>query len=133
MAKKKATATAVATASRKPKAKRPAASRQATAETAVKTSTPKVGVKAKNPVGRPKGSGKKVPTVRLTEKQQATLKAVADAGDAGYSVYSKTEARSLDALKTKKLLKTGAKDKATGIVPYQITKAGTKALEGADL
>ena len=142
MAKKKATTSAAKPKAAKRKATKRPAVKSATAETAVKTRTPKAGARAatrgtqaaaaSKPKAAAKAKAKKAPAVKLTTKQQQLMSSIASSGDGGFTDYSKTEARSLEALKTKKLLKTGAKDKATGKAPYHVTKTGQKALEAAE-
>ena len=63
--------------------------------------------------------------MKLSAKQVDALKKVSEKGLDGYHP-AKGEARSLDSLVVKKLLKKGAKNKATGAVPYHLTKLGQK-------
>lgn len=130
MAKKKSAASGAA-----PKKK--AATRKATpkarasAETATKARTPKAArstTTTSSSSAPKKATAKKAPAVKLTDKQRELLGKVHGAGASGYTPSQKAEVRSLDALKGKKLLKTGKKDKATGMSPYMPTKAGEKAL-----
>jgi hypothetical protein len=72
-----------------------------------------------------KSTVKKATSVKLSAKQIDALKKVHGGGEMGY-VPVKAEARSLDSLVEKKLLKRGAKNKATGVTPYHLTKLGQK-------
>ena len=74
-----------------------------------------------------KAGAKKV-TVRLNDRHREILRKVKDSGMTGYVAVIKTEVRSLEGLRDKKLLKRGAKDKATGHHPYSFTKSGEKHL-----
>ena len=56
------------------------------------------------------------------------LKKIGEAAEPGYSVGKKIEQRSIDSLIEKKLVKKGAKDKASGTVRYLISSAGKKHL-----
>lgn len=121
MAKKK-----VGTAA--PKATKKAAPKKA----APKKAAPKKAAPKKAAVKKaaPKKAVKKATAIKITEKQRDLLQKVAGAGATGYTA-EKAEGRALDGLKVKKLLKSGAKDKATGKAPYLVTKAGEKALAAA--
>ena len=74
----------------------------------------------------PKGSApkKKPAPVKLNERQAELLKKVQEARE-GYTA-GKGEAKSLESLQTKKLIKRGAKDKASGNFRYLVSKAGEK-------
>jgi hypothetical protein len=87
---------------------------------AKKAGTKKAGAKAAAPK-------RKAAPVKLNEKQSSLLSKVRGAGASGYHA-DRGEAASLTSLQTKKLLKKGKKDKATGKTPYHITKAGEKHL-----
>jgi hypothetical protein len=54
------------------------------------------------------------------------LKTVHGTKDMGYPADKKAETKTLDALAGKKLIKRGAKDKASGLVRYHVSKAGEK-------
>lgn len=130
MAKKKSPASSAAP-KKKAATRKAAPKKKASAETATKSLTPKAA-KAKTTTTKSaapkKATAKKAPAVKITDKQRELLTKVHGAGETGYTPTQKAEVRSLDALKDKKLLKTGKKDKATGISPYMSTKAGEKAL-----
>ncbi len=119
MAKTKSSTTKKTAA--KPAAKKTTAK---SAPAAAKTTTAKAATKA----APKKAAAKKAPAVKITDKQRELLQKIASAGQGGYSSDSKPELRSIEALQTKKLVKKGAKDKASGKVPYSVTKAGEKAL-----
>ena len=55
---------------------------------------------------------------KLTDKQTEFLKTIHGAGDTGYQGDKTAEAKSLEALLGKKLIKRGAKDKSTGHYSY---------------
>ena len=103
------------------------------AKDSAKTSTkkksaakPKAKAEAKAPK---KGAKPKAAPVKLSSSQHELLKKVHGAGETGYSADKKVEERSLTALQEKKLVKKGAKDKATGKVPYSVSSAGKKHVE----
>ena len=66
------------------------------------------------------------PAIKLTASQGELLKKVGGTAETGYAVEKKIEQRSLDSLLEKKLIKKGAKDKATGSIRYHISSAGKK-------
>ncbi len=138
MAKKKSPTLSAApkkkAATKKAAPKKAAPKKKASAETATKSLTPKATkAKAAAPkAAAPKKTAvKKAAAVKITDKQRELLTKVHGAGETGYTPSQKAEVRSLDALKDKKLLKTGKKDKATGMSPYMSTKAGAKVLTTA--
>src|SRR4051812_36321443 len=65
---------------------------------------------------------------KLSSSQSDLLTRIGTAGDAGYRSEKKAEQRSIDSLQDKKLIKRGAKDKATGSYPYTLSNAGKKHL-----
>lgn len=95
---------------------------KAAANTAVKAGTPKAPVKKI----MPKVAAKLPAPVKITDKQLEFLKAIHSAGENGYSGSKKAEAKSIDSLLAKKLIKKGAKNKATGVYSYTVSKAGQK-------
>jgi len=97
---------------------------KAAADTAAKADTPKPDVK--RPV--PKAAPKKPAPVKLTDNQTNFLKQVHAAGDDGYKGDKKGDAKTLEALLGKKLIKKGAKDKASGAYKFMVSKAGEKHL-----
>lgn len=127
MAKKKSTTSAVSTS--KAAAKKSAAPKATTARAAKpKAADTATNAKAAAPK---KAAAKKAPAVKLTDKQREVLAKIASAGEGGYNIEQKIEQRTVDALKEKKLVKKGAKNKETGNIPYHTTKAGEKALAAA--
>jgi hypothetical protein len=98
-----------------------AAPKKATTKATTKAAPKKATTKATK-----KAAPKKKAPVKLTEKQTALLAKVKDAKE-GY-VGAKGEARILESLQTKKLIKKGAKDKVTKALKYAITKVGEKHL-----
>jgi hypothetical protein len=112
---KKASAKKAATKKAAPKKATKAAPARAS-----KTVKAKAGTTAKNAKAKKTTST----AVKLTDRQLDMLKAV-HGSKAGY-LANKAEAKTLDALASKKLIKKGAKDKASGAVRYQMSKAGVK-------
>jgi hypothetical protein len=75
-----------------------------------------------------KGAAKKAAApLKLSASQDELLKKIGAAGEGGYSVEKK-EQRSIESLLDKKLIKKGAKNKATGAIPYHITSGGKKQI-----
>ena len=56
------------------------------------------------------------------------LSRIGGTGEPGYLSTKKVEARTIDALRERKLIKRGAKDKASGNFHYAISNAGKKHL-----
>ena len=102
------------------------APKKASAGTGTKTGTPKKKAAAKG--GAAKVKAKKPAPVKLTDKQAEFLKTIHGAGEAGYKGDKKAEAKSLESLLGKKLIKRGAKDKSSGSYSYSVSKAGQKHL-----
>ncbi len=77
--------------------------------------------------GAPKAAAKKgaAAPVKLTTTQGELLKKIGGS-EAGYLAEKKAEQRTIDALLERKLIKKGAKDKASGNVNYMISNAGKK-------
>jgi len=98
-----------------------AAAKVAVKKAAAKKAAPKAAAKATVK----KATVKKVAAVKLTPNQLKVLQAVHGKGDTGHTA-EKAEVRTLDSLVEKKLVKKGAKDKATGHAPYKLTKLGQK-------
>ncbi len=133
MAKKKSTtkqgaASATKATVKKAAVKKAPARKSVSAETAVKAGTPKAAVK--KAAAPKKAAPKKAPAIKVTDKQRELLQKVLAAGESGFTTDQKAEERSLEALKEKKLLKKGAKDKATGKAAYMVTNLGKKTLGG---
>jgi hypothetical protein len=89
----------------------PAAKKAAPKKAAAKSAAPKKAAPA---------------PIKLSASQGELLKKVGGAAEAGYTVEKKAEQRSIDVLLEKKLIKKGAKDKATGAIKYHISSAGKK-------
>ena len=77
--------------------------------------------------GAPKAAAKKgaEAPVKLTATQGELLKKIGGS-ETGYLAEKKGEQRTIDALLERKLIKKGAKDKASGNVNYMISSAGKK-------
>ena len=91
-----------------------------------KTAAPKKASAVKHAAAPKKAGGvKKASAPKLNDKQLEILKKVHGAGEGGYEV-DKTELRTIEALKTRKCVKAGAKEKGTGRVRYTVTKDGLK-------
>jgi DNA-directed RNA polymerase alpha subunit len=119
----KAPATKIAT---KPKAAKAKAEKPAVASvTASKAETPKAAVAPKKAAAAPK---KAAAPVKLTERQLEFLKQIHGASAEGFITAKKAEQKTLDTLLDKKLIKKGAKDKASGNFRYTVSKAGEKHL-----
>ncbi|HEY2159067.1 MAG TPA: hypothetical protein VGH33_25790, partial [Isosphaeraceae bacterium] len=97
---------------------------KASAGTGTKTGTPKKSAKG----ATKKVKAKKAASVKLTDKQAEFLKTINSAGGTGYMGGKKAEAKALESLLGKKLIKKGAKDKASGAYSYSVSKAGQKHL-----
>ena len=88
--------------------------------------------KAETPKAAPKKAAKAAPKkaaapVKLTENQLKFLKQIQETKE-GFLTAKKAEQKTLDALLDKKLIKKGAKDKASGNFRYTVSKAGEKHL-----
>ena len=95
-----------------------------------KGGSPKKSAGSATKKSAPKAAVKKAgaATTRLSPSQSELLRRIGDSGEGGYRSEKKAEQRSLDSLQEKKLIKRGAKDKASGIYPYSISNAGKKHL-----
>jgi hypothetical protein len=92
-------------------------------DTASKAQTPKAA-----PPSTKKAAVKKAaPPVKLTERQLEFLKMIHGVTE-GYLTAKKAEQKTLETLLDKKLIKKGAKDKASGHFRYTVSKAGEKHL-----
>jgi hypothetical protein len=107
--------------------KKKAATKKASAGTGTKTGTPKAK-KTSAKGATKKVKAKKAASVKLTDKQAEFLKTINSAGGTGYMGGKKAEAKALESLLGKKLIKKGAKDKASGAYSYSVSKAGQKHL-----
>lgn len=108
----------------KPKAPKAKAEKPAAASvTASKAQTPKAPVAPKKAAAAPK---KAAAPVKLTERQLEFLKQIHGASAEGYMTAKKAEQKTLETLLDKKLIKKGAKDKASGNFRYTVSKAGEK-------
>jgi hypothetical protein len=95
-------------------------------ETAPKKSTPSAAKSAAPKKAAPK---KAAPApIKLTTTQTDMLKKIGESGEPGYKTGKKAEQRTIDALQERKLIKRGAKDKATGSYHYLVSNAGKKHL-----
>ncbi|WP_435009600.1 hypothetical protein P12x_000858 [Tundrisphaera lichenicola] len=100
-----------------------------------KETAPKKAPKAKAPVEAvPEPAKKAAPKkaaaapIKLSASQDELLKKIGETADTGYMVAKKVEERSIESLLTKKLIKKGAKDKASGALRYHISSSGKKHL-----
>ena len=114
MAAKK-TATKKAAGGVATKAKAPKASKSPSAELSAKTKPTASKAPAKTPL-------------KLSEAQAKALRQIDSSGESGYVPTQKLELRSIEKLRELKLVKRGAKDKASGAYPYMPTAAGKKHL-----
>ncbi len=69
------------------------------------------------------------PAVKLTSTQTDLLGRVHGSGEPGFRSAKKGEQRTLDALRERKLIKRGSKDKESGDFHYQVSNAGKKHIE----
>jgi hypothetical protein len=67
--------------------------------------------------------------IKLTATQTDLLKRIGETGEPGYRSEKKAEQRTIEALQERKLIKRGAKDKASGTYHYLLSSAGKKHLE----
>ena len=124
-AEEKATAPKVAAKAKKASAPKKAKTESpaVATDTAAKAETPKAA-----PAAPKKAAAKKAAApVKLTERQLEFLKMIHGATE-GYLTAKKAEQKTLDTLLDKKLIKKGAKDKASGNFRYTVSKAGEKHL-----
>ena len=94
---------------------------------APKKAAPKKSTKSA-PKAPKKGAVKKAMGVKLSDAQSRLLSTVHQAQDGGY-LGNKAQAKTLDALAHRKLIKRGKKE--GGFFRYQLTKAGAKHLAAA--
>jgi hypothetical protein len=96
---------------------------------AKKETAPKKSPKAS---GSKKGAAKKAAPkkaaapAKLTSAQADLLTRIGGAGETGYRSEKKAEQRTIDALQERKLIKRGAKDKASGSYSYSLSNTGKK-------
>jgi hypothetical protein len=85
-------------------------------------------VKAKATAPKAKKAAKKAPAApaKLSSSQSELLKKISGTGEGGYLSDKKNEERTLEALRERKLIKRGAKDKEKGKYRYTISNAGKK-------
>jgi hypothetical protein len=96
-------------------------------DTATKAETPKAPAAA--PKKAAAAAPKKAPApVKLTERQLEFLKQIQSTKEEGYLTAKKAEEKTIETLLTKKLIKKGAKDKASGKYRFTVSKAGEKHL-----
>jgi hypothetical protein len=106
--------------------KKGSTSKPATKKAAPKKSAPKKSPKSAGGKPKPatkKTAAKKAPALKLTDAQGRLLAAVSDTKEAGY-LGNKAQAKSLDALLKRKMIKRGKKE--GGFYRYMVTKAGAK-------
>jgi hypothetical protein len=123
MAVKKKSSPSKPATSPKAAPKKSAPKKSAPKKSGTKKSTKPADSKSK-PAGAPKGAAKKSPAIKLTDAQARVLGAVSQTNEAGY-VGTKAEARILDALLKRKMVKKGKKE-ASGSSRYLVTKLGAK-------
>jgi hypothetical protein len=104
---------------------------KASAGTASKTGTPKATKKsaAKKSTAK-KSAPKKASAPKLNDRQVEFLKKIHGTGEAGYAA-GKGEDKTIAALSTRKLVKRGKKNPATGKHHYMLTKVGQKQIPSA--
>jgi RNA polymerase primary sigma factor len=123
---KKASATKTTPKPKKAASKTKAAAPVVATDTASKAETPKASAAPKKAASAaPK---KTAAPLKLTEKQLEFLKQIKGAAESGYMTAKKAEQKTIESLLDKKLIKKGAKDKASGSFRYTVSKAGEKHL-----
>ena len=111
-----------------PKAKAKAAPKKA-APKAVEAKAPEAKT-APAPKAKAKAAAKpKAAAVKLSPTQATFLKTISDSGETGYPTDKKVEIKTIESLLKHKLVKKGAKDKASGKTHYHVSSAGKKHLE----
>jgi hypothetical protein len=110
-------------APKKAAAKKKASAGSAVAETTAKVGTPKATATKKS--AKKAAPKKAAAPVKLSDSQKKLLDAIHATKDEGY-IAKKGEAKTLDSLSNKKLIKRGAKDKTSGSYRYTVSKAGEK-------
>lgn len=120
-----------------PKAKDAPAAKNAGGKASAAKDTPKATKAAKAGPAKAKAAPpapakpvakKAAAPVKLSSAQSELLQRIGAADPAGYLSAKKAEQRSLEALAERKLVKKGAKDKASGSYRYLISSAGKKHL-----
>lgn len=125
MATKKTTGKPKAKAVKKADAKATAKAKEAPKTTKASKASP---AKTKTaPVAKPVAKKPAAPA-KLSGAQSDLLQRIGAADPAGYLSGKKAEQRSIEALAERKLVKKGAKDKASGNYRYLISSAGKKHL-----
>ena len=84
---------------------------------------------AKTAAPKAKAAKPKAAAVKLSATQAAFLKTINDTGETGYPTDKKVEIKTIESLLKHKLVKKGAKDKASGKTHYHVSSAGKKHLE----
>ena len=110
-------------------AKETAPKKKATKPKASSAKTPAEPAAATKPKAAPKKAAAKkaaAAPIKLSSSQGELLKKIGGTAETGYSVEKKVEERSIQSLLEKKLIKKGAKDKASGALRYHISSAGKK-------
>ena len=121
------TAEAKETAPKKKASKKAAAPKPSAPGPVASTATEPAA--AAKPATAPKKAAPKksaAPAIKLSPSQDELLKKIGGMAEEGYSVGKKVEQRSIDSLLEKKLIKKGAKDKASGVIRYHISSVGKK-------
>jgi hypothetical protein len=100
-------------------------------ETAPKKSTPSAAKSAAPNAATNKVAPKKAAAapIKLSATQTDLLKKIGGSSDPGYRSDKKAELRTIEALQERKLIKRGAKDKASGSYHYLLSSAGKKHLD----
>jgi hypothetical protein len=105
-------------------------------KSAAKKETPKKPVKSAAKAAAPQKKAaapkkKAAAAVKLTTTQSDLLKKIGTAGESGYRSDKKAEQRTIDALQERKLVKRGAKDKASGSYHYLLSNTGKKHVDSS--
>jgi hypothetical protein len=112
-----------------PKAKDAPAAKKAGVKATAAKETPQTAKPAKAaPQAKPAAAKKAAAPAKLSGAQSELLSKIGAADAAGYLGTKKAEQRTIEALAARKLVKKGAKDKASGNYRYLISSAGKKHL-----
>jgi hypothetical protein len=108
-----------------PAAKKAGVKKSAAKKETPKKSTPTAAKKAAPKKAAPK---KAAPSIKLTSTQTDLLGKIGGAGEPGYRSDKKAEARTIEALQERKLIKRGVKHKESGSFHYLLSNTGKKHL-----
>lgn len=114
------------TATKKPTKKAAAPKAEPVAASTTPTPAAESAPAPKKAAAKKAAAKKAAPAIKLSASQGDLLKKIGGTAEAGYLMEKKAELRSIESLLDKKLIKKGAKDKASGKIRYHISSAGKK-------